>query len=147
MIHFQDHALLLNESYKQMTGEYLVEELDPGEVLGTLNEADQVVLSCGLEPAPVFNYGNVKALSLFGCDLSELIQTAVKEVSEDYAETLIKQVSTKNSVQYTLPYNGLIGKNDRQWRIDAGIVWLLKDSLGRTHGVGLSFTDWSRLAS
>ena len=66
MIDYQDHALLLNESYRHWTGEYIVEQNDPGKVLAALNEADFVVVSHGMEAEPVFNYGNLAAFTLFG---------------------------------------------------------------------------------
>ncbi|MFT6016137.1 MAG: hypothetical protein ACI9P7_000831 [Candidatus Azotimanducaceae bacterium] len=42
MLDFNDHAPLLNESYRHWSGDYIVAEKDPGEVLAVLNQANFV---------------------------------------------------------------------------------------------------------
>lgn len=141
MIHFQDHALLINESFKRVTGDYLVSEQDPGEVISVLNEAEAAVLTSGMEAEPLFNYGNVHALGLFACELPDLIQQSVVSVLPE-SGTAIDQALAEGSAILS----GTIGNEDRRWAIDDGLVWQLKDSLGRAHGLGFYVKDWTRLS-
>ena len=148
MINFNDHALLLNESHRRWTGEYLVAERDPGEVLAALNEADMVIVSYGLEREPVFNYGNVKALSMLGYQLENFIQLAHK-ITIPEQETLISlELSQKVEQQgYIENYSGhRLAKNGRLWRVESGVCWQLSDNLGRVHGHAACFQDWHQLS-
>lgn len=147
MIHFNDHALLLNESYRHWMGEYLVQQSDPGAVLETLNQSDFVLVSHGLEANPTFNYGNLSALSMFGCDLQEFLQLASKdtvpEADLEARSQLTLEVETKG---YVPNYCGVrLGNSGRKWKIEHGVVWQLIDNLGRIHGHAACFTRWTKI--
>lgn len=144
MINYQDHALLLNETYKRWFGEYLVVEKDPGLVLNAINEADVMLLSVGLEQQPVFNYGNVKSLLMFGCDLAELVQqVAIEAVPEDLQteeQAALSKVAEEGAVaEY---HSQRITPKQKRWHVRDGKIWTLKDSLGRFHGLAYCFKDW-----
>ncbi len=142
MIHFQDHALLLNERYKLWFGEYLVEEKNPGEVLAALNEATVAILSCGIGDPCQFNYGNVQSLSLYGYELGGLIKIQRDE---------ILPIDTRSLTE--LDANGFCqlgagiesGPEKRRWRLGVGSCWQPKDFLGRLHGTGFCFSEYSRI--
>ncbi len=54
---------LINESFTQLTGRILV---DPGDDLAAaLWNAPQAIVAHGIEPDPIFFYGNARALELF----------------------------------------------------------------------------------
>lgn len=144
MIHFQDHALLLNESHNYWFGERLVDEEDPGLVLTALNRAEQVVFSSGIEASPVFNYGNVKALALFGYELAEFTQLGQQEVVPEAMRALDQQLmaEVKRAGHVKLAASQRVSRSGKLWQIDAGVVWQLKDALGRDHGLGYCFTEY-----
>jgi PAS domain-containing protein len=145
MIHFQDHALLLNQTYQHWFGDYLVNEQDPGNVLAALNEDERVIFSLGLEPEPVFNYGNVKALGLFGYELAEFIQLPGRATMAPDQATIDQMLQDEIGKQgYVADYTGVrLDKRGRSWQIEAGKIWQLVDNLGRLHGFAGCFTDWS----
>jgi hypothetical protein len=147
MIHFQDHALLLNQSYQHWFGDYLVDERDPGQVLAALNEDERVIFSLGLEPEPVFNYGNVKALGLFGFELAEFIQLPGRETMSQEQATIDQMLQDEIGRRgFVADYTGLrLNKRGRVWQIEAGKVWQLTDNLGRLHGHAACFSDWNAL--
>ncbi len=142
MIHFQDHALLINESYKFWFGEYLVEEENPGEVLAAMNEAPMMIFTSDLSEDTRFNYGNVSGLSLFGCELSELIQAPVQELVPLELE-IRQQLGEHGYTNFSSPIEA--GNDKRSWRVAQGSCWQLKDSLGRDHGTGYCFREFGRI--
>ena len=113
-------------------------------VLSAINESDQLVFSVGLEGSPVFNYGNVKALTLFGCDLPDLIQLValdtVPEAGQSAEQLAVSTATSEGSLTYYQSQR--ISRKGKLWNLSDGKVWLLKDSLNRHHGIGYCFGDW-----
>lgn len=143
MIDYQDHALLLNESYRHWTGTYLVQQRDPGEVLAELNVADFVLVSQGLETTPIFNYGNVQALSLFGYEHLDFLQLTCQStmVEGEMAESgVAKRVAREGFVSDYL--GSRLTRSGREFVVEQGTVWQLIDNLGRVHGQAARFDEW-----
>ncbi|MDP1717940.1 MAG: MEKHLA domain-containing protein, partial [Burkholderiales bacterium] len=61
----EDHARLLLDSYRRLTGKDLVPAGDPLQRAKNLYEAAIVVVSHDTAPDPVFNYANLAAQRLF----------------------------------------------------------------------------------
>lgn len=147
MIDYQDHALLLNESYRHWRGEYLVDQRDPGKVLEALNEAKFALLSHGLEAEPVFNYGNVQTLSLFGYDHPGFLQLPSRDITAPDAIAERAALRAKVDTHGFVPeFSGVcVTRKGRQFVVDQGEVWQLIDNLGRVHGQAARFDDWHYL--
>ena len=150
MIDFKDHALLMNESYRHWTGEYLLQDSiksdDPGEVLAELNKAEYALVSHGLEAEPIFNYGNLQALSLFGYEFEDFLQLptsqTVGEQDLDARALLAQRVEDEGCVQ---DYQGQRkSKSGLVIEIRSAVVWKLIDGLGRVHGHAARFNDWEK---
>mgnify|MGYP003628899865 FL=1 len=144
MIDYQDHALLLNESYRHWTGEYIVEQNDPGKVLAALNEADFVVVSHGMEAEPVFNYGNLAAFTLFGYEHLDFLRLMTSKTvgTEGMAgrQALTEQIDRDG---FTHDYHGVrMTSSGQRFKVDASTVWKLQDNLGRVHGHAAIFREW-----
>jgi len=144
MIGYKDHALLLNESYRHWTDHYLVEQRDPGEVLAALNEAKFVLISYGLEEDPIFNYANLRALSLFGYEHLAFLQLPNREtfVPEATAGRIGQSVRVEHEGVLS-DYRGTrLTKAGKPIVIDDGVVWQLIDNLGRVHGYATQLNSW-----
>ena len=144
MIDYKDHALLLNESYRHWTGDYLVAQFDPGEVLAALNEANFALISHALEADPVFNYGNLRALSLFGYEYSEFLQLPSRDTVAPEAIAERSELSQRVDQEgFVTNYRGTrLTKSGKRFVIDEGVVWQLIDNLGRVHGHAALLNSW-----
>jgi hypothetical protein len=145
MIDYQDHALLLNQSYRHWLGEYLVEQQDPGEVLSALNTADFAVVSHGLEADPIFNYGNLQALSCFGYEHLKFLQLPSRSTMPDEAvnqsqQPLLSQLEEQGFA--TIAQDTRVTSGGRKFVVDRGVVWKLIDNLGRIHGHATRRDEW-----
>jgi hypothetical protein len=144
MIDYHDHALLLNESYRHWRGEYLVDQQNPGEVLAALNEAKFALLSHGLETEPVFNYGNVQALTLFGYEHLDFLQLVIRDITAN--ETTAERSALRAKVDtagFVTQFSGVsVSRKGQRFVVDRGEVWQLIDNLGRVHGQAARLDDW-----
>ena len=69
------HVALLCNSYSKLTGRHLLPEgLAPDQRVMALDGLSCAVVSHGLEPDPIFNYANAKALQLFEMDIQSFIR-------------------------------------------------------------------------
>lgn len=147
MIDFKDHALLMNESYRHWSGEYLVDIKDPGEILAALNQSGFALVSHGLEADPRFNYGNLQALTLFGYSMEEflMLPSRLTVLEED----LPKRQALSRLVEsdgYVDNYQGTrLNKAGHQISVTSAFVWQLIDGLGRVHGHAARFNDWHKI--
>ncbi|CAJ1964034.1 unnamed protein product [Cylindrotheca closterium] len=95
------------------------------------------VLSHGMQPDPIFNYGNKASLELFGYEIKDLCRTAsrlstVPELMKD-RETLIKEIESRG---YGYISDAVRVKSDGElFVIDRILVWTVFDDAGRRIGL------------
>jgi hypothetical protein len=136
---------LIAESFARLTGRPLL-----GEAAFSANalwNAPCAVLAHGLEPDPVFFYGNRLALELFEVTPGELVRMPSRLSAElgDRAERerLLEQVSRNGVID---DYAGVrISATGRRFRIEQATVWNLIDEAGALHGQAAAFDRWIRL--
>jgi hypothetical protein len=136
---------LIAESFARLAGRSLL-----GETVwsaSALWDAPLVVLAHGLEPDPLFFYGNRLALDLFELTPQQLVLTPSRLSAEsvDRAERarLLDLVNREGVIE---DYAGVrISRTGRRFRIAQATVWNLIDEAGAPHGQAAAFDRWTRL--
>jgi hypothetical protein len=139
------HAACLVRSYQHWTGRDLLPGVIPGPDLAEkLFTAPFVLVSHGLEPDPVLNYGNQTALTLWEMTWDELTRTPSRLTAEapNRAERarLLDAVTRHGFID---DYSGVrISKTGRRFRITRATVWNLLTPDGRPGGQAATFDRW-----
>jgi hypothetical protein len=136
---------LIVESFARLTGRPLLGET--ARSASALWNAPLVVLAHGLEPDPVFFYGNRRALELFELTPQQLVATPSRFSAEPVGRAerarLLDQVSRSGVID---DYAGVrISRTGRRFRIEQARVWNLIDEAGALHGQAAAFDRWTRL--
>jgi len=139
-----EHARLLLDSYRRLTGRELVPAGDPAQRAKSLYEADFVVVSHDTAPDPVFNYANLAAQRLFETDWDTFItlpsRLSAGPVHRDERRRLLDAVTRHG---YIDNYAGIrVAQSGRQFRIEAATVWNLADDGGKYAGQAAMFSVW-----
>ncbi|MDP4001363.1 MAG: MEKHLA domain-containing protein [bacterium] len=141
-------ATLLLDSFRRWTGEdFMVRGNDPN------NDAEQLftsvfeVVSHGIEPDPILNYGNGAALHLWEMDWSTFISTPSRETAEegDRAErdAVLGHVRVHG---YLRGYKGVrITSSRRRFQIEDGTIWNVLDHDGQRVGQAALLSFWRYL--
>lgn len=132
---------LIAASHLRLTGRPLLAD---GEGLWS---ASFVLLAHGLEPDPIFFYGNRRALELFEVTAEELIRMPSRRSAEtpDRAERarLLDQVAGRGFID---DYAGVrVSASGQRFRIERATVWNLADASGEVHGQAAAFSSYTRL--
>jgi hypothetical protein len=112
-----------------------------------LYEAPFAVLSHGIEPDPILNYGNMTALSLWETSLDRLLSTPSRLTAEpmvrEARETLMNEVLHTGFMRN---YSGVrIAATGRRFRIENVTIWNLSLPDGSFAGQAATFDTWSDL--
>ena len=141
---FAEHARLLLDSYRRLTGKELVPAGDPEQRAKALYEADFVAVSHDTAPDPVFNYANLAAQRLFETDWDTFVtlpsRLSAGPVHRDERRRLLDTVTRDG---YIDNYAGIrVTQSGRQFRIEAATVWNLADDSGKYAGQAAMFSEW-----
>jgi hypothetical protein len=136
---------LIAASFERLTGRALLGETPfSAEAVWT---APFVLLAHGIEPDPLFFYGDRMALELFEFTAEQLVRTPSRLSAEtgERAERarLLEQVSRRGVIE---DYAGVrVAASGRRFRIEQATVWNLIDEAGERHGQAAAFSRWTRL--
>jgi hypothetical protein len=139
---------LLLDSYRHWIGHDLIKRTaDAKQQACTLFEASVVVVSHGVEPAPILNYGNQTALDLWELPWEQFIQTPSRLTAEpdDRAEReqMLMQARAKG---YYDGYRGVrISSTGRRFLVEQAVIWNVIDPAGYRIGQAATFSQWSCL--
>lgn len=142
------HTQLLLNSYQRLLKTNLISrdgtELEQAQ---RLYEAPFVVVSHGVQPDPVLNYGNRTALDLWEMDLESFTSTPSRFTAEplhrDERARLLERTTRDG---YVDDYSGIrISKTGKRFRIAQAIVWNLTDADGKYAGQAATFSQWEPL--
>ncbi|MEB3313593.1 MAG: MEKHLA domain-containing protein [Cyanobacteriota bacterium] len=143
-----DHVNCLRHSFRRWLGKDLVDpSLDPVNAAQVIYRAPYVVVSHGIGPDPMFNYGNQTALDLFEMSWWEFTglpsgQSAEPPNQSERAEVLAR-VTRQGYIQH---YSGVrIAKTGRRFRIKDVTIWTLVDEQGADYGQAAVYTSWEYL--
>jgi hypothetical protein len=137
----------IGESYRRLTGTPLVEPaLDP---IAALWFAPIAIVAHGLEPDPVFFFGNETALTLFELDFAAFTKLpsrfSAEPLERDARLRLLERVSRHGIIA---DYEGIrISSTGRRFRISNASVWNLSDESGTPLGQAAAFAQWEPIPS
>jgi len=141
-------SLLSLDSYRHWIGNDLIERTaDAKQRSRTLFEASVVVVSHGVEPDPILNYGNQTALDLWELSWEQFIKTPSRLTAEpdDRAERerMLTQARAKG---YYDGYRGVrISSTGKRFLVERALIWTVIDPAGRPIGQAATFSQWSYL--
>lgn len=147
-------ALTLAESmarsFLHFTGKPLLPdalEACPQELAESLFEAPFILVSHGVEPDPILQYGNAKALALWEMPWKTFTRTPSRFTAEaplrEERARLLDQVQTRGFIDN---YSGIrISASGRRFRIHRAVVWNLITPEGVACGQAAKFDEWEPL--
>ncbi|WP_041745693.1 MEKHLA domain-containing protein [Coraliomargarita akajimensis] len=139
------HTALLLDNYQRCFGSNLVERgQDESE---RLMSAPFVVLSHGIQPDPIFNYGNCCAQSLFELNWDQLTalpsRYSAEAMHRDERQRLLDDVRTQG---FSESYRGIrISSTGKRFYIESARIWMLITPDGKTVGQAATFASWTPL--
>ena len=136
---------LIAESYQRLTGRPLIEPAE--DLASALWNAPRAIVAHGIEPDPIFFYGNALALNLFALPFDRFTQMpsrlSAEPVHRDERAGLLSQVARNNFID---DYAGIrISSTGHRFRIEQATVWNLVDRSGKIHGQAATFDRWTML--
>lgn len=140
------HRLL--ESYHYWIGQDLIDRAgDRTAQALRLFEAAIVVVSHGVEPDPILNYGNQGALHLWELSWEQFVQTPSRLTAEaddrTEREQMLMQARAKG---YYNGYRGVrISSTGRRFLVEQAVIWNVIDLAGHRIGQAAAFSQWSCL--
>jgi hypothetical protein len=130
---------LIAQSFARLLARPLV---DPaGDLVAALWLAPEAIVAHGVEPDPVFFFGNRAALLAFDCDVATFTTMPSRLSAEaplrDERQALLDRVTRD---QFIDDYAGIrISATGRRFRIVGAVVWNLVDARGERHGQAATF--------
>lgn len=140
-----NHARLIIDSYERLTGKKLMEEEPlPGTEFEELYHLPFIVLSHGLDPDPVLNFGNLAAQKLWDMDWHTFTQTPSRLTAEPKErEARDRFLRIVNEQGFIDNYTGIrISRTGRRFYIMETTVWKLIDKTGHNHGQAATFREY-----
>jgi len=144
------HAHLLLESFVRVVGRELIPRTGTrAEQARHLFEAPFVVVSHGIEPDPVLNYGNLAALQLWEMDHAAFVLTPSRLTAEPvHRDERARLLARTLRDGYVDDYQGVrVSRSGQRFRIERAIVWNVIDADGHRHGQAATFDSWVPLPS
>jgi hypothetical protein len=143
-----DHVNRLRHSFCNRLGKDLVDpSLDPVDAAEVIYRAPYVVVSHGIGPDPIFNYGNQAALDLFEMSWWAFTCLPSRQSAEPPNQLERAEVLARVTRQgYIEHYSGVrIAKTGRRFRIKDVTVWNLVDEQGADYGQAAVYSTWEYL--
>ncbi len=142
-----NHIQYLLNSYRDALGEELIERKSPEADYFTINEANFVVVSHGIEDDPVLNYGNQVALNLWELSFEDFTKTpshkTAESVNRAMRQEMLNEVMTND---FFANYHGVrISSTGNRFEIQGGIIWNVRDEHGNRIGQAATFKSWEFL--
>ena len=140
---------ILTQSYQKLLGRELIASIHAQELAEALFKAPFALVSHGIEPDPILNYGNQTALNLWSMSWSEFTQTpsrlTAEPVNRATRASMLEQVAKQG---YIDNYQGIrISSRGKRFAIERAIIWNLTDELGQNCGQAATFSYWKWLES
>lgn len=139
------HSLLLVNSYQKLLGKQLFTAKTSSETLAKeLFHAPFALVSHNTDKIPVFNYGNLTALSLFEMSWKELTSLtsnlSAEPINQLERAILLTEVAEKGFIEH---YQGVrISSSGKRFKIHNAVVWNLIDQQGEFQGQAACFKHW-----
>ncbi len=138
----------LLDSHRHWTGRELIERVGgTTHQARKLFEAPFVVVSHGVEPDPILNYGNQTALDLWEFSWDQFIQTPSRLTAEaDNRAERGRMLEQAKANGYFDGYRGVrISSTGRRFLVEQALIWTVIDLAERPIGQAATFSHWSTL--
>jgi hypothetical protein len=138
----------LLDSYRHWIGRDLIERTGTPDLQAReLFDAPFVVVSHGVEPDPILNYGNRRALDLWEATWEQLVRTPSRLTAEPMHQAeRERMLDAARSRGFFTGYRGVrVSTTGRRFRVEDACVWTVIDSEGVRVGQAASFSQWTRL--
>ena len=146
------HCRLLIQSFQRWMGRPLLEAARVGSAADAdlarwLFDAPFVLVSHGLEPDPILNFGNRRALELWEMTWEELTRMPSRLTAEaPDREERARLLDRVTRFGYIDNYSGVrISKAGKRFQIQQAIVWNLLDDTQIYRGQAAVFDQWTEL--
>lgn len=138
---------LLLDSYRHWVGSELIDRA--GDVTAQaqrLFEASCVVVSHGVEPDPILNYGNQVALDLWEVSWEQFVATPSRLTAEaDNRAERERMLAQARDQGYYDGYRGVrISSTGHRFVVEQAVIWTVVDLDGSLLGQAATFSRWSR---
>lgn len=147
--HIVEWSQFLLDSYHHWTGSELTERTGDAVMQARrLFEASCVVVSHGIEPDPVLNYGNRTALDLWELSWAHFIKTPSRITAEadDRAERA-RMLERARLNGYFDGYRGVrVSSTGRRFLVERAVIWNVIDLAGNPIGQAATFSQWTNLS-
>ena len=138
----------LLDSYRHWLGRDLIERgREPDAEALALFESPLVVVSHGMEPDPVLNYGNHAALNLWEMTWEQLVNTpsrlTTEPVNRAEREWMLEQARVRGFID---TYRGIrISGTGRRFLVENALIWNVLDASHERVGQAATFSQWTWL--
>lgn len=139
---------LLFDSFRHWTGRELFARTGSfADQARALFEASMVVVSHGMEPDPILNYGNHLALDLWELSWEQLVRTPSRLTAEPVNQAeRARMLRAAEEQGYFDGYRGVrISSSGRRFLVEDATVWNVIDGQGIRVGQAATFSRWTRL--
>lgn len=136
---------LLLDSYQRWIGNELIERTGGAAAQAQrLFEVSFVVVSHGVEPDPVLNYGNQAALDLWEVSWERFTTTPSRLTAEADNRAERERMLAQARVQgFYDGYNGVrISSTGRRFVVEKAVIWTVVDVAERPLGQAATFSLW-----
>lgn len=140
---------LLLDSYRHWIGNDLIERIGSlKEQARTLFKASFVIVSHGVEPDPILNYGNQTALDLWELSWDHFIKTPSRLTAESDDRPERRRMLERAKLHgYFDGYRGVrISSTGRRFLVEQALIWNVIDSAGSPIGQAATFSQWSNVS-
>lgn len=145
-MNFESHALAIAmaRSYRQLTGEDVVEDDSSGDIGDALYEADDLLLCHDGAADPLFTYANEAAQQVFELGWNEFIGMPSRLSAAPDAQTdrneLISQATESG---FFTGYSGVrVSSSGRKFVIQDAVLWRVSDEAGHVLGLACRVPKW-----
>ena len=139
---------LIYESFQRLTGRPLFVPPVADDLPRAMWAAPQVIVAHGMQPDPIFFYGNRLALEVFAMSYASFTQLPSRHSAEPLArEERQRLLDRVTRYGYIDDYAGIrISAQGQRFRIEQAVVWNLIDAQGQRHGQAATFSQWQAVA-
>ena len=137
------------QSYEHWLGNPLIGNLCPypAQRARQLFEYAGIVLAHGVEPDPIFCYGNLAALKLWEIELEDLLKMPSRESAEPVERSSRSEMLSRGEDRGVITdYEGVrISRTGRRFYVKNATIWNLLDESGQRVGQAATFREWEYL--
>lgn len=134
----------LLDSYRQWTGQELIQRTTPEGEVQTLWEAPRVVVFHGTQSDPIFEYGNRMALELWELPLHDFLGMPSRKTAEPiHQEDRRRLLEKTRQFGFVDDYRGVrISRTGKRFLIEKALLWTVLNRDGIAIGQAATFDHW-----